>query len=207
MTDTPIPPGFWRDTEGRLIPETLIKPIDKAREQLVLDLIGKARELSEVLAKFKGQAFGDIAAFVSLSAEAYKVKVGGKKGNLSLETYDGRYKVVRQMQDRIVFDERLQAAKALIDECVATWTVNSPDTVKALIAHAFKANKAGEISTERVLSLKTLDIQEERWLLAMKAITDSIQTSGSTPYIRFYERVDGTDQWRPISLDIAAVQP
>jgi hypothetical protein len=204
-TAADIPPGFWCDAEGRLIPENLVKPIDKAREQLILDLIGKAKELSAVLATFKEQAFDDVDAFVSLSAEAYNAKLGGKKGNLSLETYDGRYKVVRQIQDRLVFDEPLQAAKALIDECLKTWTADSPDIVKALIDHAFQVNKKGKISTERVLGLKKLDISDERWLRAMQAISDSVRTSGSTPYIRFYERMEETGQWRPISLDIAAV--
>ena len=37
----------------------------------------------------------------------------------------------------------------------------------------------------------------------MEAIRDSIQSTGTAVYVRVYERVEGTDQYRPISLDLA----
>jgi hypothetical protein len=37
------------------------------------------------------------------------------------------------MQDRIAFDERLQAAKSLIDECLADWTENARPEIRAII--------------------------------------------------------------------------
>jgi hypothetical protein len=39
----------------------------------------------------------------------------------------------------------------------------------------------------------------------MEAIADSIQVSGSTTYLRLYERVGETDQFESISLDLAKV--
>ncbi|UZR27450.1 DUF3164 family protein [Methylococcus mesophilus] len=195
--------GFWRDAEGRLIPENLIKPIDKEREALVTALTAAAKEMSEALARFKSKAFADIGAFVELSAEQYGVKLGGKKGNVTLMSFDGRYKVIRQIQEHLVFDERLQAAKALIDECIQAWTEGSRDEIKALINDAFQVNKEGKINTGRVLGLKRLDIRDERWQRAMQAIADSVQVAGSKPYFRVYERVGDTDQYQAISLDIA----
>ena len=41
--------------------------------------------------------------------------------------------------------------------------------------------------------------------MAMKAISESLQVVGSKEYIRFYERIGSSDQYQPISLDIAAV--
>ena len=46
-----IPAGYWRDAKGCLIPESMIKPIDKERDRLVNELVGKARNVSNVLAK------------------------------------------------------------------------------------------------------------------------------------------------------------
>jgi hypothetical protein len=74
------------------------------------------------LARFKAAAFGDIEAFIDLSAEQYQAQIGGKKGNLTLYSFDGRYRIQRANQDRITFDERLQAARVLIDECLTDWT-------------------------------------------------------------------------------------
>ena len=203
--DNTIPAGYWRDGEGRLIPENMFKPIDKARDDLVRELVGKAKAASAILADFKTKAFGDIGAFVEMSGEQYGVKLGGVKGNVTLLSFDGRFKIVRQIQEHLVFDERLQAAKQLIDECIQTWTEGSRDEIKALINDAFQVNKEGKINTARVLGLKRLNINDEKWLRAMQAIADSVQVAGSKPYIRIYERVGDTDQYQPISLDVAAV--
>lgn len=203
--DNVIPAGYWRDGEGRLIPENMVKPIDRARDDLVRELVGKAKAASAVLADFKAKAFGDIGAFVEMSGEQYGVKLGGVKGNVTLLSFDGRFKIVRQIQEHLVFDERLQAAKQLIDECIQTWTEGSSDEIKALINDAFQVNKEGKINTARVLGLKRLNINDEKWLRAMQAIADSVQVAGSKPYIRIYERVGNTDQYQPISLDVAAV--
>ena len=203
--DNAIPAGYWRDGEGRLIPENMVKPIDRARDDLVRELVGKAKAASAVLADFKAKAFGDIGSFVEMSGEQYGVKLGGVKGNVTLLSFDGRFKIVRQIQEHLVFDERLQAAKQLIDECIQTWTEGSSDEIKALINDAFQVNKEGKINTARVLGLKRLNISDEKWLRAMQAIADSVQVAGSKPYIRIYERVGDTDQYQPISLDVAAV--
>lgn len=172
------PAGYWRDGEGRLIPESMVKPIDRARDELVREKVQAAKALSAMLAEFKSKAFADVGAFLEMSAEQYGVKLGGNKGNVTLITFDGRFKVVRQVQEALVFDERLQAAKALIDECLQEWTTGSRDEIKALINDAFQVNKEGKINTNRVLGLKRLDIKDEKWGRAMQAISDQLSGSG-----------------------------
>lgn len=201
-----VPEGYRKDADGRLIPEKMIKPIDRARDRLVESLVGKARAQSEALAKFKAQAMSDLNDFVAKSGAKYEVKMGGAKGNVTLFSFDGRYKVVKQNQDTITFDERLQVAKKLIDECVTKWADGSRDEIKVLVNDAFQVSKEGRINTTRILSLKRLNIKDEKWLKAMQAIADSVQTSNSKSYIRFYERVGESDQYRPISLDVATAE-
>ena len=83
MADTtPIPEGFMTDSAGRLVPIATIRPIDIERDKLVREIVAKALDLSNALAKFKGAAFGDIEAFVELSAEQYGVKVRGYMSQL-----------------------------------------------------------------------------------------------------------------------------
>lgn len=204
-TKQDVPAGYWKDAKGCLIPEGMIKPIDKERDRLVSELVGKARGVTDVLARFKAEAFGDIAAFLELSAELYDAKLGGKKGNLTLYSFDGRYRIQRAIQDRIAFDERLQAARVLIDECLADWTEGASPELQAIVNQAFDTDKEGQINTGRVLSLRRLAIQDERWLRAMTAIGEAVQVVGSKCYIRVYERIGDTDQYQPIALDIAGV--
>ena len=117
MAEAQTPAGYRQDARGRLIPEETIRPIDLQRDELVRELVAGARTVSAELSAFKARAFADIEAFVQLSAEEYGVNVGGNKGNIQLTSFDGRYKVLRAKADEIQFDERLQAAKALIDQC------------------------------------------------------------------------------------------
>lgn len=198
--------GYREDAKGSLVPLDRIKPIDLARDELVLDLVRKAQQVSKVLAAFKHSAFGDIRAFVELSAEQYGANLGGKKGNVTLFSFDGRYKIVHAVQDSIRFDERLQAARALIFECVDDWLTEARSELRVIVNEAFRTDKSGEISVGRVLALRRIEITDPRWQKAMTAIGEAIQVVGSKSYIRMYERVGDTDQYEPIPLDIASVR-
>ena len=204
-TPSTIPPGYWQDASGNLIPESKVKDIDKLRHQVVTDLCHMAKQRRDGLAEFKAKAMQEVAALVATSMEQYGVKTGGEKGNVTLTSFDGKYKLVRQMQDRLVFGEQLLAAKALIDECVQAWSKDANDNIRALVNHAFQTDKEGKINTGRVLGLRSLNIQDEAWKQAMQAIADSTKTASTTPYVRFYERDEGTGEYRAISLDVAAV--
>ncbi|MAL01360.1 MAG: sulfate transporter [Alcaligenaceae bacterium] len=200
---TNTPDGYKRDGQGRLIPIETIKAIDLARDELVQQLVTDARATSEALGQFKAKAFEDIQAFVELSAEHYGARIGGQKGNVTLMSFDGRYKVLRACQDNITFDERLQAAKALIDECLRDWTKDTGPEVRALIDRAFEVNKEGNLNEGRILALRRVEIKDDRWKRAMEAIGESVQVVGSKNYIRVYERVGTSDRYEPIPLDVA----
>lgn len=200
-----IPPGYMRDTQGRLVLETMVKPIDRLRDQTVLRLVEQARVVNDVLKAFKHTAFADIAEFVKISAEQYGVKLGGEKGNVTLHSYDGRYRIVRQVQELVRFDERLQAAKTLIDECITTWSTDARDEIKVLVNDSFRVNKEGDVSVARMTDLLRMNITDAKWLLAMQAISDAMTVVGSSSYVRVYERIGDSGQYRAISLDLAAV--
>ncbi|MBI5919005.1 MAG: DUF3164 family protein [Nitrosomonadales bacterium] len=201
----PIPEGYMQDAKGALWPKDTVREIDLVRDELVREIVGKAKTQSEALAQFKAGVFGDIEAFIQLSGEKYGVKMGGIKGNVSLITFDGRYKVQRAVAESLAFDERLQVAKELIDQCIHEWSQGSRSEIRALINDAFQVDKEGRVNSARILSLRRLDIKDEKWGRAMLAIGESIQVAGSKTYFRVYERIGDTDQYRPISLDIAAV--
>ena len=140
-----IPEGFWENAQGAFVPEANVKEIDKLRDQTVRKIWQLAEALNKAMVEFKGIAFEDVASFVQISADQYGAKIGGNKGNVSLITYDGRYKIQRNIAERLVFDERLQAAKHLIDECLKEWTADGRDEIKAIIgnAQAYLAMQAG----------------------------------------------------------------
>ncbi|EHE7037652.1 DUF3164 family protein [Salmonella enterica subsp. enterica serovar Newport] len=199
------PEGYWIDARGVMTPADMVKPIDKDRDALVGEIIERALPLHKGLTEFKQSVFADTQAFRELSGELYGAKVGGEKGNMTFYSWDGVWKVTVAIAERLAFDERLQAAKALIDECLKEWTKDSQPEVISLIDEAFQVDKEGEVSTSRILRLRRLDIADERWLNAMRAINDAILIVGSKKYVRIYKRSGDSNQYVPFSLDLAAV--
>jgi hypothetical protein len=205
MNTTTIPAGFRIDAKGRLIPESTIKPLDLIRDALVQQLVDQAKPLRAQLVDYREKAFTEIDALVELAAQDYNATLGGEKGNVTLYSFDGRYKVIRARAEKISFDERLQAAKALIDECLRDWSQGARPEIATLVQDAFKVDQAGNIRTGTVLGLRRIQIADERWQNAMLAIGDAVQVVDSKSYLRLYER-DAKGDYQPISLDIAAVK-
>lgn len=203
IQNTPIvPDGYRMNDKGHLIPLDKIKEIDLLRDETVIKLISHAKALQEHIMSIKDIVFDEFNDFLEVSAQEYDTKLGGKKGNVSLMSFDGKYKVQMAISDSLVFDERLQVAKSLIDECLTEWTKDSNDNIKAIIDNAFAVDKEGKINIRRVLALKNLKISDDKWLKAMQAISDAQQVVSSKEYIRFYER-DEHGKYQQISLEFA----
>lgn len=200
-----VPAGFMRTPTGDLRPVEMVSELDMMRDAVVLDLIDEAKAMAAKLAAFKRLVFTDIHAFAACSAAKYGTVWGGKKGNITLTSFDGRYQVRMASADNIAFDERLQVAKSLVDECLTEWTETSRPEIQVIVQQAFNTDKEGQVNVGRILALQRLEIMDERWQRAMKAIRDGIQITGTKSYVRFYERITGTDEYQAISLDIAAI--
>lgn len=205
MNTTHDPEQFRRNSRGHLVPLEQIRDIDRLRDDLVQNVISQVLALQAEMRRVKALLTEEVDAFLELSAREYDTTYGGKKGNVTLASFDGQYQVKRAVADHLAFDERLHVAKELIDQCIHEWTAGSRSEVQALVEHAFQTDKEGKISTARVLSLRSLNIQHEKWQQAMQAIMDSIQITGSKSYLRFYERQGQDGPYRQIPLDVAAL--
>ena len=135
---------FMKDAHGRLVPKSMVPEIDQARHSLVNEIAEAAKNLQRSMVEFKARAMGDVQAFVDLSAEKYDVVLGGRKGNTTLVSFDGRTKVQIAIGEHLTFDERLKAAKALIDECITAWAQSSRDEIKTIVMDAFQVDKEGK---------------------------------------------------------------
>lgn len=191
---------FMKNAQGAYIPIENVKPVDKLRDDLVKNLMSKTKKVQKIIEDHRNICWEDIKAFLEISASEHNVKYGGEKGNITLLSYDGKYKVVIANQDYISFNEKLQIAKDLIDECIRKWAKGADKNLLALVNDAFKVDKQGKISTEKILGLRRLEINDSTWNEAMKAITESITVEDSKRYIRFYERRDKDGKYEHISL-------
>lgn len=195
---------YMTDGQGRQVPMELVSDLDKLRDQTVRSITVQALVMRDRLAAFKAELRAELTAFLELSAEQYGKVHGGKKGNVSLMSYDGSYKILLAVNESIVFDERLQIAKEIIDGCITRWSEGSRSEIRTLVQDAFYVDKTGRLNVSRILGLRRLDIKDPEWLKAMQAITDSVQVSGSKEYLRIYER-DESGEYRQVALDVAAL--
>jgi hypothetical protein len=200
------PAGYMRDGKGRLVPEKAVSDADKLIDQTVRKIIGFARVLEAQIARFKGHCFDDVAALQYLLDEQYGAKRGGEKGNVTLVSFDGLYKVAVQIADNLTFGPELQSAKLKVDECIGRWAAGAKDEIRALVNHAFAVDQQGKINRAALFQLRRLKIEDEDWKLAMQALTDSIRVIGSKEYIRFYYRTGIEKPWMPVLIDLAAVE-
>ena len=72
----------------------------------------------------------------------------------------------------------------------------------AMVDHAFRVNKQGQIDINQVLGLRSLNIDDVKWNEAMDAAADAIKVTGTSQYLRIYER-QGDGSYKQISLDMA----
>ncbi len=210
-TPAPIPTGridvdgatYLTDAKGALVPLNLIKPQHLLEDELVRKIAGFFVALSEQVARFKEHTFDDLGQFEALLAQEYGATLGGAKGNKTLTTYDGLFKITVQVADNIVFGPELQIAKGLVDECLNEWSQGSRDEIRAIVQRAFNTDKAGQINRSEIFMLLRLEITDERWKRAMQAIRDAMRIEGSKTYVRCHRRPTQSAGWQAVTIDLA----
>jgi hypothetical protein len=196
---------YLPDAKGNLVLVDQIKPQTRLEDDTVRKIIGYAETIEAQLSRFFGHTMSDLDALDALLAEKYGARKGGKKGNRTYQSFDGLYKVQVQVADRIDFGPELQAAKALIDECIVDWVEGGRDEIRAIVMRAFNVEKEGKINQAELFMLLRLEIADSRWQRAMQAIRDAIRVTGTKQYVRFYKRASAEADWVAVTIDLAKV--
>ncbi len=194
---------FMTNAQGHQVPVNLVKPQERLEDDVVRALIAQASYHSGLLKGFKIKSFEEVETFMTLLAEQHGIARGGKKGNVTLTSFDGLSKVILSHQEFIDFGPELQIAKELIDSCIRDWSQGASDNIRVMVDHAFRVDKNNRLNTQAILSLRRLNIQDKNWKKAMDAIGDSMRVRDTRSYVRFYTRPNTDAEWKAISLDIA----
>ncbi len=83
------PEGYLKDGKGNFVPIENVKPQHKLEDELVNRLHSEAKLLSKELGAFKAIAFDEVESFLALLSQQYETNRGGKKGNVTLTSFDG----------------------------------------------------------------------------------------------------------------------
>lgn len=195
---------YMLDAKGALVPLELVKATHLLEDEAVRRIMGFAEALSAQVSRFRLHTLADVSDLLKLFEQEYGVERGGTKGNVTLKSFDGTLKVQLAIADQVTFGPELQSAKALVDECLIEWAADSRPELRAIVQRAFNTEKEGLVNRSELFGLLRLDIEDERWQRAMKAIKDSIRVDGTKEYVRFYRRPNTTAGWSPVTIDVAA---
>lgn len=184
------------NSRGFKVPMDKVTDNDKAQHSLVLNLIQEAKQLSAAHDDFKRRCFTQINDFVAELARSYNVEIGGKKGNVTLSSYDNRQTVKVGVADDLSFGPEIIVAKELINGVVNEQLELLGDEaklLKAIVHDTFETDSDGKYSKAKIMNLRSkhrFSHDSEEWADAMKALDDAIIFSSTKTYVRFYERND-----------------
>ncbi len=204
MSDTTVPEGYKRNAQGALVPLANIKPEHLLEDELVTELLDAAGSMSAVLSAFKTTSFEKVDAYLDLVAQQYGAKMGGKRGGVSLASFDGSRRVQIAIGDHVELGPELQIAKTLIDECLIRWAEGANSHLRTIVMDAFRVDQKGRLDTQRILALRRHAIDDETWKRAMEAIGNSVRVARTSRYIRFYLRQENGAEVQ-VAMDLASV--
>lgn len=197
----------WLNARNEWVHPDLIRADEKLKDQLVECILRKVEEHNKILKALKDDINNDIESYLDILLEKYNInaKDSAKKGNYTFEDYAKTLKVQVQMAEKIQFNDKLNIAKAKIDEYLNDIVKEASEDIKVLINKAFEVDKKGNLDSKKILSLRSYDIKDPRWQEAMEIISESVEIVGIKPYIRFYKREKATDSYTAVSLDFANI--
>lgn len=193
---------YMTDTRGRLVPIEHVAELDKLRDELTRQLVADAEAAALTVRKFMRCATARLDAFRELSAQDHGVKLGGKRGGFSIQTYDGTMRVMYDVDAVVNFNEKVSIAREIILQLVETWTAAAGEAnakLATLVRNAFEVDKNGHLSVTRILALRRVKIDDTEWREAMQALDEGIETNETKLYVRFYRR-DPQGKWQQIAL-------
>ena len=186
-----------RDHNGFDVPVTAIGKIDLKKNQTAIKIAEKFKEMAVRLQNLKDFAFDAADEIYELQLKAYEIDgrdVERMKGNFTFFSYDKRFKVEVNIGQRLEFDDKINLAKAEIDEYLKEITEGQNSDILIIVNNAFTTVR-GKLDPKRILQLFSYQIKNVRWKKAMEILQDSITTNHSKRYIKVSERdSNGEDQ-------------
>ena len=200
------PKGYWRNARGDLVHQANVRPLDQDMDGVVRKIHAFGGALSAQMWRFRAHTMDDIYGLVERAVESYGGKLGGRKGNLTLTSFDGLRKVVLAQADRIAVGPEIIAAQALVEECLDDWAAQCNLKLRALLEQSFRPDATGQVSVPQLLRLRRIHIDDPRWRQLQAAISDALRPEGKAEYVRLYARETPADPWGPVPLHLATVR-
>jgi len=196
--------GNWIDPRGQAVPRAYVKPLDRKRDHEVEMAVKEALAIEKRMKVLKEKIISRIMRYRNAVEKETGVKLKGK-GNLCLTNFSGDKQIEFSMNDIIVFDEKLQIARHLINECIGEWSKGSNKNLKVIVNQAFELDKRGKVNTMAILKLRQLNIKNAKWKNAMELINEAMNITGTRQYLNVRVRENSRAKFRTINLNFSSI--
>ncbi|MGQ8367108.1 DUF3164 family protein [Glaciecola sp. 1036] len=206
LSDTKALDGFMLDEVGNQIRVSNIKEYDLIRDKLVKEMARDAAVLADEMQAAKERFSAKFEQHIERMENIYKVKVGGRKGNVSLSSFDRKLKIERTKQDRMTTNEHMVVAVQLVDQCLAGWAKGSNRNLQAFVRKYFRTDAKGNFNIADLQRVRRLELEtpDPLWEKAMEALDNAIEHDTTVTYFRAFVR-DESGKYLNIPLDFAKV--
>ena len=193
------------DSNGNAIPLKYVSAYDKARDRVTRRILARFEKARAALEAVVADSIRDLDELAKLKESL------GAKGNFSARSFDGLIQVSIRQQYNIRLDERVIHARELMLEYVSSVLdrVDGVDVsaLRLLVMEAFKANSQGFLSTGRVLSLRRMEVNNEKWREAKMILQEALKPEKGKQYLICERRKTTQGDFKSIRLDIADCWP
>lgn len=195
--------GRMTDADGNLIRLSNIHEAEILEHDLVLSIACIWETLAGKLERFKTYCFEDVTTLIDLLFEKHNARRGGSEGNITLTTYDRRWKLIIAIQRRITLAPEVMAAKAKMLEAAKEMAPENSADLETIITATF-TQVDGQVRVAEVLRLCNFKYSNKKWNEAIEIVRSAIEVIGKKKQIRLYRRND-QGQYDAVPLNIAAL--
>lgn len=171
------------------------------RDESIREIVHKAQEIHGIMTAFKAESFTGIETLYKMLQEHSDRHANGK-GNVTLDTADGQYRVVYKRADQTRFDERATQAEAHILDFLTSEYPEGSNTAKLI--RSLLERKKGALDKNLVLKLIGMknDFENDNWRKGIELLQESIVPDSTKFYAEYYYRSDD-GEWLPIILNFS----
>ncbi|WP_149913516.1 DUF3164 family protein [Sphingobacterium cavernae] len=172
------------------------------RDDSVSEIVSKAKDVHGIMSAFKKESFEGIETLYKMLQEHSDRHAQGK-GNVTLDTSDGKSRVVFRRSDNTRFDERATQAEAHILEFIANRWGNKDDADSKFIKRMLE-RKNGKLDKNRVLDMISMkdNYDDIHWRKGIELLQESIVPDNTKFYAEYYYRSED-DEWIQIPLNFS----
>lgn len=175
-----------KDHNGYPVPVSAIPKIELLKDKTAQQMAKKFEDMNKKLQVLKDWTFDKADELSELQLKYYELEgrdTSNFKGGFSFYSYDKTIKVEVNVGQRLEFDDKINLAKAEIDEYCKELTAEQNADIITIVNGAFTTSR-GNLDHKKILQLFSYKIKHPRWLKAMEILKESITTNHSKRYIK-----------------------